>query len=268
MNRITQLFFAWLMIMVIMACGPSKPEWRSLFNGRNLDNWDKHIGTPLNGFEELAKTVEVGDLFSVVEVDGEMVIRIAGNVNASLATMESFENYHLQMEFMWGEEVFTKRNSGLLYHSYGDFGVGLGTWMSSHELQLMTGSVGDSYRMGDTYCEIPVVQTDSVTYVYDALGNMTPFGNEGASKIARKAQNAEKPIGQWNTVEIYCVGDTAVQVVNGQVQVVNYKSGKYEGDAVQPLTSGRIQFQSEGGELYIRNVKIMDISAIPAELLP
>ena len=36
-----------------------------------------------------------------------------------------------------GEMKFLQRyNSGLLYHSYGDFGVGLGVWMSSHELQL------------------------------------------------------------------------------------------------------------------------------------
>jgi len=256
------------MVMVIFSCGPSKPDWTNLFNGENLDDWDMHIGKPLNGFEDLAASLKVGDVFSVVELAGEKVIRISGNVNASLATRESYQNYHLQMQFKWGEEVFTKKNSGLLYHSYGDFGVGLGTWMSSHELQLMTGSVGDSYRMGDTYCEVPVVKTDDVTYVYDALGQKTGFGKDEASKIARKAEDLEKPQGEWNTVELYCFGDVAVHVVNGAVVMINYSSGKYEDGSVKPLTAGKIQFQSEGGEMFMRNLKIRNIEAIPEGLLP
>ena len=36
---------------------------------------------------------------------------------------------------------------------------------------------------------------------------------------------------------------------------------------VLPLTKGKIQFQSEGGELFIKNIKIKPINKIPEELL-
>lgn len=255
-------------IVILGACAPKSSEWTELFNGANLNNWDKHIGTPLNGLDSVPGSSGVDDVFSVVEVDGENVMRIAGNVNAAIATKESFGNYHFKMEFKYGEAVYTRRNSGLLYHSYGDFGVGLDTWMSSHELQLLTGYVGDSYRMGDTFCEIPVVEKDSTTFVYEPDGEKMAFGKEERSKIARKLRDLEKPIGEWNTVELYCVDDMAVHVVNGSVVLVNYNSGKYVNGTVQPLTSGKIQFQSEGGEIFLRNLMLRELSELPAGLLP
>jgi hypothetical protein len=256
------------LVALLTVCTPKSREWTALFNGKDLGNWDKHIGTPLKGLDSPVGPAGVDDVFSVAELDGEKVMRIAGNVNAAIATRESFGNYHFKMDFRYGEAVYTTRNSGLLYHSYGDFGVGLDTWMSSHELQLLTGNVGDSYRMGETFCEIPVVEKDSTTFVYAPSAGKMAFGMEERSKIARKMLDMEKPVGQWNTVELYCLDDMSVHVVNGVVVLVNYNSGKYVNGAVEPLTSGKIQFQSEGGEIFLRNLQIRDITALPEGLLP
>ncbi len=50
--------------------------------------------------------------------------------------------------------------------------------------------------------------------------------------------------------------------------MINFKSGKYLDDGtVEPLTKGKIQLQSEGGELFIRNMKIRPIDQIPSKLL-
>jgi hypothetical protein len=250
-----------------ISCEQPKTKWTSVFNGENLDNWEIFVDYSSQNPEDSAKTISAEDLFSVVEQGGAPAIRISGEINASLATRESFKNYHLQMEFKWGDKVYTKRNSGLIYHSYGPFGPGLGAWMSGHELQLWTGNLGDSYRMGETWCEIPVTQKDSTTFVYEKDGDMMAFGKDEISKIARKVTDTEKPIGEWNTVEVYCVDDMSVHVVNGKTVMVNYKSGKYENGNIEPLTAGKIQFQSEGGELFIRSVKIKDITEIPAEVL-
>jgi hypothetical protein len=85
--------------------------------------------------------------------------------------------------------------------------------------------------------------------------------------VAKNADH-EKPAGEWNTVELYCFGGTSVHVVNGKVNMINYNSGKYLGEGkTEPLTKGKIQFQSEGGELFIKNIKIKPIKKIPAELL-
>ena len=108
------------------ACKNQETPWQSLFNGNNLDGWETYVGPVEEGATPLGLNNDTLNLFSVVDMDGQKVMRISGEVNASIATKEAFENYHLVMEMKWGDEVFTKRNSGLLYHSYGDFGVGLG----------------------------------------------------------------------------------------------------------------------------------------------
>lgn len=250
-----------LVIILFPSCKQS--DWQMLFNGENLNNWEKFIN------DELSQKADVDDIFSVVEEEGENLMRISGEVNAAIATKETFENYHLTMEFRWGDEVFDNRNSGLLYHSYGEFGVGLGTWMSSHEFQLMQGNVGDSYRMGNTYCEVPVIASeDGEKFIFDPQGETMPFGKNEESPIARKDKDLEKATGEWNRLDLYCYGEQSVHQVNGETVLVNYNSGKYENGEVVPLTSGYIQFQSEGGELFIRDLKIRNITELPANILP
>ena len=252
-------------ILLFSSC--EKP-WQQLFNGENLDGWDTWVGPLEEGGESVGLNKDPLKLFTVVDLNGEKVIRISGEKNASLATKEEFENYHLSVEFKWGDELFTRYNSGLLYHSYGDFGAGLGVWMSAHEMQLLTGSVGDSYRMGKSYCEIPVTKTDEGKYIYKEGAEKVPSIPDTDTKIVAKDADYEKPAGEWNTVELYCFGGTSVHVVNGNVNMVNYNSSKYLGEGnIEPLTKGKIQFQSEGGELFVRNIKMKPIKEIPAELL-
>ncbi|TKG96561.1 DUF1080 domain-containing protein [Puteibacter caeruleilacunae] len=262
--------YTFLLLFAIAATlfNSCEEPWRPLFNGENLNGWDTWVGPKEKGGEPIGLNKDPMNLFSVVDLDGEKVIRISGEINASLATQEEFENYHLVMEFKWGDEVFTKYNSGLLYHSYGDFGVGLGVWMSSHELQLWTGHIGDSYRMGKSYCEIPMEKNAEGKFVYSKDGEKTPSVPGTDTRIVSKDGDYEKASGEWNTVELYCFGRTSVHVVNGKVNMVNYNSAKYlEDGTTEPLSKGKIQFQSEGGELFIKSVKIKAIKEIPAELL-
>ena len=265
MKKLSFLFLSAIILLTFNSC--EKP-WQPLFNGENLTGWNTWVGSVEEGEKPVGLNKDPLNLFSVVELDGEKVIRISGEINASIATKEEFENYHLVMEFKWGDEVFTKRNSGLLYHSYGDFGVGLGVWMSSHELQLWTGNIGDSYRMGKSYCEIPMVKNNDGKYVYNKNGKKTPSVPDSETRIVAKNNDYEKPSGDWNTVELYCYGTTSVHVVNGEVNMVNYNSGKYIGEGnIEPLSKGKIQLQSEGGELFVKSIRIKPITEIPAEIL-
>ncbi len=265
MKKLSFLFALASLVLFFHSC---ETPWQSLFNGENLDGWDVYVGPKEEGGKAIGLNNDPMNLFSVVELDGEKVIRISGEINASLATKEEFENYHLTAELKWGDEVFSRRNSGLLYHSYGDFGVGLGVWMSAHELQLWTGNMGDSYRMGKSYCEIPMKQNGEGKFVYTKGAGNVPSVPDTNTKIVAKDGDYEKPIGQWNTVELYCMGRTSIHVVNGNVNMINHNSGKYISEGkVEPLTRGKIQFQSEGGELFLRNIKIKSIKELPEELL-
>ncbi len=239
---------------------------KSLFNGKNLKNWDIYLGTPITGFEELAKNATPASTYSIVSIDGKKMIRVSGDINASLATKAEYENYHIRLEFKWGEKVYGKRNSGLLYHSFGPFGAAFGTWMATIEHQLMHDNLGDTYLMANTYCETKVVKSDDgKSYSYSPEGQSTSFSEGDNGRSVKKAIDAEKPLGEWNTVDLYCYGQTSVHVVNGQVVMINTNCSKVENGLKIPLTRGIIQIQSEGGEFFIRKIEIEKIKEIPAE---
>jgi hypothetical protein len=65
-----------------------------------------------------------------------------------------------------------------------------------------------------------------------------------------KTRDAEKPTGQWNTVEVICDGGTITNIVNGVV--VNKGT-----DA--SVTKGRILLQSEGAEVFYRRAELTPI---------
>jgi len=241
---------------------------KQLFNGKNLKNWEIFLGSPISGFEDLAKKASPASTYSLIEQDGQNVIHVSGDIFASLATKAEFENYHLRLEFKWGEKVYGKRNSGLLYHSYGPFGAAFGTWMANIEHQLMHDNLGDTYLMVNTWCESKITKSaDGKTFFYSPEGQLTAFSEKDNGRSIKKMKDAEKPLGEWNTVDLYCFGQTAVHVVNGQVVMINTNCSKIENGQKVPLTKGKIQLQSEGGEFFIRKVEIEKIKEIPSQFL-
>ena len=74
-------------------------------------------------------------------------------------------------------------------------------------------------------------------------------------------------MGQWNTIEIYCVGQQSVHVVNGKVTMRTSGISTLDGGKETPLTGGCLQLQSEGSELFVKSVEIQPLKEIPAELM-
>jgi hypothetical protein len=59
-----------------------------------------------------------------------------------------------------------------------------------------------------------------------------------------------RPVGEWNTTEITCLGNgSIVAKINGQ----QVSSGKSD------LKQGRIGFQSEGAEIHFRNIELKQL---------
>ena len=257
-----------LLLFTICFLTLSAYSQKSLFNGKNLKNWDIHLGTPITGFEDLAKKATPESTYQVVNIDGQKMIHVSGDIFASMATKAEFENYHLHLEFKWGEKVYGQRNSGLLYHSFGLFGAAYGTWMATIEHQMMHGSLGDTYLMANTSCETKVIKTgDGKDYMYDPEGLPLSFSETDNGRSIKKAFDAEKPVGEWNIIDLYCLGQTSIHVVNGQAVMVNTKCSKIENGLKIPLTKGKIQIQSEGGEFFIRKITIEKIKGLPSDFL-
>ena len=256
-----------ILIVCISLISLTTQAQKSLFNGKNLKNWDIFLGSPIAGFEDLAKKATPESTYQIIEKEGQKMIHVSGDILASLATKDEYENYHLHLEFKWGENVYGKRNSGLLYHSFGPFGVAFGTWMATIEHQLMHDNLGDTYLMANTYCETKTTKSDDgKSFTYSPEGELTSFSENDNGRSIKKSMDAEKPLGEWNTVDLYCFGQTSVHVVNGQAVMINTNNSKIENGQKVPLSKGKIQIQSEGGEFFIRKIEIEKISSIPSTI--
>jgi hypothetical protein len=66
-----------------------------------------------------------------------------------------------------------------------------------------------------------------------------------------RTTDAEKPLGEWNVVEVICDGDTITNIVNG---VVVNKATRAS------VTRGKIILQSEGAEVFFRNITLTPLN--------
>jgi len=215
-------------------------------------------------------------VFTVLrDVDGRPAIRISGEVFGELRTTRAFKDYHLKLQFKWGEKKWpprdrpeTPRDSGLLYHVHAAPGVNGRTWARSIELQIQEHDVGDLYAVGSAIAvrAKPRAGTMPALYDYDPAGEWTFFSqSQGASGRCIKQPDNEKPSGAWNTIELIAFGEDAIHIVNGQVVMRLHGPLQIDGQVPAPITSGPIILQSEGAEVFYRDIEVRSITAIPAE---
>ncbi len=274
----------WIIVSVINA---QSPEWISLFNGENLDGWQKYLGVP-NGespvpmlttdvhgryISDLGVENDPLQVFSVVSQDGEPAIKVSGEVSGTLSSIQSFNNYHLRLQYKWGGKKWSPRKelprrSGLLYHGFGEPGCIRMRWHHSQAFQFQQGECGDYGSIGDVEMDVPSNRLDTGGwYRYEPEGNLRTFvsNKDLTHRRCIKAANYELPPGDWNTVELICWGDSSIHIVNGRVAMRLYNSVQIKRGLRRPLASGILAFQSEGAEVFYRNINVRFISKIPEE---
>lgn len=240
--------------------------WHSLFNGKDLSGWDIYVkGIGLNN--------DPHQVFTAVSDGNEKVIRISGEDMGGLSTKKEYADYHLQLLFKWGKLTWgnkkgRKKDSGLLYHSVGPFGADNGAWMRSQEFQVEEGNVGDYWGCAGATADIPAIKKNDTNYVYTPAGALYTFrADSQTGRHCIKGSDSEHPTGEWNTLDLYCHGDTSVHVVNGKVMMILYHNGQADNGKIAPLTKGKIQLQSEGAEVFYKQIRIRPITQLPAEIL-
>jgi hypothetical protein len=268
----------------------AQDSWTPLWNGKNLDGWTTWMQRPAPSSEVpgLARDADgkygeaIGSgrdplqVFTVAaDVDGRPAIRISGEVFGELRTKASFKDYHLKLQFKWGskkwpprEKPETPRDSGLLYHVHAEPGAEGRTWARSIELQIQEHDVGDLYAVGSAIAVRAKARagTKPTLYDYDPTGEWTFFSqSQGASGRCIKQPDNERPTGEWNDVELIAFGEDAIHIVNGKVVMRLHGPMRIDVDVPTPVTSGPIILQSEGAEVFYRDIQIRPISAIPAE---
>jgi hypothetical protein len=251
---------------------------KSLFNGKDLKGWDTYIGPVYDsakkdfGGEPIGLNKDPYKVFSVVKQEEKSAIRISGENFGGLSTQQEFSNYHLRLEFKWGQLKWNpkrnaKRDSGILYHAVGPHAADWLFWMRSQEFQIQEGDCGDYWGCGGAFADVPASKQGQ-RFVYTAGAELLTFRDKGPNgRNCVKRGDGENPSGEWNTIDLYCYGDSSVHVVNGKVVMALYNLSQPDGPSTSPLRKGKIQIQSEGAEVFYRNIIIEDISGIPEKLL-
>jgi hypothetical protein len=280
-------------LLSVVSSGRSAESWRPLWNGRDFSGWSTwlarpHASTVLPGEARDAKgnfTRVLGGgrdplaVFSVVDVDGQPAIRISGQVFGELRTQAAFSNYHLRLQFKWGEKKWaprdkpeTPRDSGLLYHVHAESGAEGRTWSRSTELQIQERDVGDLYAVGSFVFVRSTMRQGTgnaatkAVFDYDPKAAWNVFAQvPGRDGRCVKQPDNEKPTGEWNTVELVCFGEDSIHIVNGQVVMRLHRTVRLDTPTPQTVTSGPLILQSEGAEIFYRAIELRPITAVPAE---
>ncbi|GAB2702061.1 DUF1080 domain-containing protein [Mucilaginibacter koreensis] len=271
--------FAFAGMLCLSLTSVKKDSWVNLFNGKDLSGWDTYLGPDLDDNGKPLSATPLGlnndprKVFTIVNENGEKIIRISGENWGAITTKQEYENYHLQLQFKWGKLLWgqkkkgNKKDSGLLYHSVGKFGADYMAWMRAQEFQVEEGNCGDYWGCAGGAADIPAVKRSETDYVYDANGPLLSFSDK--SKNGRhciKQAGDEKPSGEWNTLDLYCHGDTSIHVLNGKVAMVLYHNSQIDNGTTSPMAKGKIQLQSEGAEIFYRNIRMQPINRLPVDL--
>ena len=263
----------------------AKHPWRKLLDGK-LSQFDIYLSYRGDQIQSVLKGTAPADLkpiglnppgqtiFTTVQQDGTPVLRVSGEIYGCLVTKESFSNYHFRASTKWGEKKWPPRldqfkDSGVLYHSRGEYGVDYWkSWALSQEFQIIEHGLGEYWRQSTSGFDIragakqksPDGSPDAPKW--DPASAWMAF--DGANNHAL-AGSDEYRAADWNTIEIVCYQDDCVHIANGKVVMALAHSRYQDGGKALPLTSGKLQIQSEAAEVFYKDIEIRPIDSMPAE---
>jgi hypothetical protein len=183
----------------------SKTEEIRLFNGKDLNNWVFQLKDP---------SINPAKVFMVQNG----VIHITGNPFGYMRTKDQYSDYRLHVEWRWPLEA---TNSGVFIHGQLPDTI----WLRCIECQLAAGNAGD--------------------FICANGSDMTERSDKSKKSVKKMAASSEKPVGEWNTMEVICKSNTIEVSVNGVLQ--NKGTGLN-------ISKGFICLQSEGKDIEFRNV--------------
>lgn len=244
-----------------------------------LSQWEVFIGVPhtsVTGLppgtpqcDDYNKGIPLGlnndpkKVFTTIQEDGTTVLHVSGEIYGCITTKADYSNYHFETDFKWGERKWEPRlkkvrDSGILYHCTGEHGAFWNVWKSSLEYQVQETDLGDFYKLAGAKAHARFREREKKP-IFDPSAELHPIE---AGSVEASAE-PDKPHGEWNHLEVYVLGDSAIHVVNG---VVVFALTKALDRNNRPLTSGQIQLQCEGAECFYKSARIKSITAFPADL--
>ncbi len=230
-----------LSIPLALADGPARSdeasataESVSLFNGKDLAGWYADV-------PEADDNPNVKPSFLVR--DGKLVSM--GVPRGHLITKKSFKDYRLEVEYRFAGKP---GNCGVLVHTDGKRSRALyKMFPASLEVQMQHQAAGDFWCIHEDI-KVPNMEQRR-------KGPKENWGGkQGQSRHIRNlTDGSEKPLGEWNTMVVECLGDKIRVWVNGDL--VN---DGYDCTAKQ----GQISLQAEGAEVEFRKLQLTPITRL------
>jgi hypothetical protein len=225
-----------LILSFFLAAAPcagllAQEQARSLFNGKDLTGWHQDV-------PELDKNPALKSPFLVRK--GLLVSM--GNPNGHLITDSAYANYRLQFQYRFAGKP---GNCGVLVHASTPRAL-YKMFPKSVEVQMM------HQNAGDFWC---IREDISVPDMEKRRGEKAQWGTteDKLRRIVNLTDNSEKPLGQWNTMTIECLGDSVKVWLNGDL--VNYGTGS-------TAQSGQIALQAEGAEVEFKQILLTPITKL------
>lgn len=221
------LFATALLLPALVAAG----EPVALFNGKDLSGWTADV-------PDADKKPDIAPSFIVR--DGKLVSM--GNPRGHLITNQVYSDYKLVVEYRFPK---SGGNCGALVHVSKPRVLG-GMFPQSIEVQMMHENAGDFWCIGENI-EVPDMEKRRPHKEGQKFGG----GGGDARRILNLTDGSEKPLGEWNTMEIECTGGEVKVSVNGTL--VNHGSKS-------TASSGKIALQAEGTEVEFRKVELTSLA--------
>jgi hypothetical protein len=207
---------ALLACTAVLAHAEAPAKAVELFNGQDLSGW------------EYITPDKTATLTTVCAVKPDGVLAVAGKPVGYLATKNSYGNYRLHVEYRWPADAAKNSNGGVLVH-IASGPIDRNTWPLCLQVQTKLTRFGDLLPMAGAAFAEPLTSAPGKTQQLD-----------------RQKPDSEKPLGEWNAIDVVCRGDTVEVSINGVAQ--NRVTGS------KPA-AGKIGFQLEGMPYELRNVR-------------
>lgn len=248
-------------ITASLAMADGKPI--RLFNGKNLDGF--YAWTVQTKYENPGIFTVEGGMLKVAGGSGDQ------GYFGGLVTKEQYSNYKLTWDYKWGGPTYgtrhgKSRDAGVLLHCIGphldDY-----PWLTSYEYQIIEGGTGDILVVNKSgrddngqRASLSITaevrfdgkamyfQENAPWHTWKDSGRLNWWGRDPkwTDTIGfRGGKDVESPLGQWTRCELIAKDDTLTFYVNGKL--VNRAKGLN-------VTKGRILFQTEGAEVWYRDL--------------
>jgi len=233
-------------------------DWKSLFNGKDINNWVTKINHHETG-ENYGNTFRVEDGMIKVRYDQYDTFN---NRFGHLYFKQPYAYYHLVFEYrftgIWRKDApeYTIKNSGVMFHSQDPKTMPKEQdWPISVEFQLLAGLGDGKPRPTGNMC---------------SPGTDVLFEGKIDSRHCINSTSKTYEGEQWVKGEIIVLGDSLItHIINGET-VLQYSKPQIGGGVVNNydpaikqdgklLKEGFIALQSEGQEVDFRNIKILNL---------